>query len=706
MKKTLMLHCVILLLLSAATSFGQTNSTDNNTSKQKTAIAFPIESELEDYSILNIDVPGLLNSAKNGSYIVNVNDKSFDLELEEFSVWADDCKFYEIGDNGKIEIYPELSTSFKGKVTGDENSSVCLTVSADQSWVSGFISSGNEMFYIEPRKTVETSRHTSGEHYFYSTIDVPEFGDFCNYEGSGIEIIENLKSKSPERGAMTLNIDVHCDYEYYALNTANWFSRAQVIFVNTASIFSSAINVTFTPGEVTVATSWQDPFKTNDDDDLLNGYQDIWTRKHDTNRRQLLHVLSGKALDNGHLGLALLGGLGRSKGYSISQQLPLFLALPDNDYCRTMVTVHEIGHKFAADHKYATTEGTLNVLCGFTYYTIMYPTFWGDCTVNHFAPGNLTVMEQYADLLNVFITPKLLFSLNNDNRFTRTENIDFEIRVGNKDNPFYFIALESDLTNNNYEWRNYDGSGTGSAILPSGDGPKELIAYGFDANSNMGHKSVTIILDKTAPSAISDLNSTSHIVDVNSDDATIDICWESATDATAGVKGYSYQWLKVGSLQVEPDSVIETDHLTLCTTSPELMEGTWTFQIRAVDSAYNLGAVVSSGPYIIASITGIDDTESDMLPDEFTLEQNYPNPFNPETEIKFTLPRASVVTLEIYNVLGKRIRTLVNGQLSAGFKTISWDGCNDLGQDMSTGMYFYRLQTDQLAETKKMLLLK
>ncbi|MEK7631710.1 MAG: peptidoglycan DD-metalloendopeptidase family protein [Patescibacteria group bacterium] len=89
------------------------------------------------------------------------------------------------------------------------------------------------------------------------------------------------------------------------------------------------------------------------------------------------------------------------------------------------------------------------------------------------------------------------------------------------------------------------------------------------------------------------------------------------------------------------------------------------------------------------------------LPTVFALNQNYPNPFNPATTIAYSLPSATHVTLDIYNVLGQRVTTLVDEQQAAGEHTATWDA-----NPFSSGVYFYRIQTEEATETKKMLLLK
>ena len=99
--------------------------------------------------------------------------------------------------------------------------------------------------------------------------------------------------------------------------------------------------------------------------------------------------------------------------------------------------------------------------------------------------------------------------------------------------------------------------------------------------------------------------------------------------------------------------------------------------------------------------TDVGDANEASLPDYFALKQNYPNPFNPLTEISFALPYASQVRLEIFNVMGQKITTLVEGRLSRGHHNYTWDGSG-----AASGVYFYRLEASGFSETKKMLLLK
>ncbi|MEJ2617785.1 MAG: FlgD immunoglobulin-like domain containing protein, partial [Ignavibacteriaceae bacterium] len=88
------------------------------------------------------------------------------------------------------------------------------------------------------------------------------------------------------------------------------------------------------------------------------------------------------------------------------------------------------------------------------------------------------------------------------------------------------------------------------------------------------------------------------------------------------------------------------------------------------------------------------------------LLQNYPNPFNPETVIGFQIPEANNVTIKIFNSIGQEVRTLLDMQYDEGIHSVIWDGKDNLGKSLSSGVYFYRLQAGTYNQVKKMSLLR
>ncbi|MDP6169042.1 MAG: FlgD immunoglobulin-like domain containing protein, partial [Candidatus Marinimicrobia bacterium] len=83
-----------------------------------------------------------------------------------------------------------------------------------------------------------------------------------------------------------------------------------------------------------------------------------------------------------------------------------------------------------------------------------------------------------------------------------------------------------------------------------------------------------------------------------------------------------------------------------------------------------------------------------------------PNPFNPVTNLSYDLPEDAMVTIAIYDMMGKVVRTLVNGQQSAGYKTLQWNATNNGGRPISAGLYIYTIQAGTFNQTRKMILLK
>ena len=98
--------------------------------------------------------------------------------------------------------------------------------------------------------------------------------------------------------------------------------------------------------------------------------------------------------------------------------------------------------------------------------------------------------------------------------------------------------------------------------------------------------------------------------------------------------------------------------------------------------------------------------ESSVLPETYSLGQNYPNPFNPSTSVEFSLPEGGLVSLCIYNVLGQKVRTLADGFYASGTHSVTWNGYDDGGSSVSSGVYFYRIEASSFIETRKMILLK
>ncbi|RPH96881.1 MAG: T9SS C-terminal target domain-containing protein, partial [Calditrichaeota bacterium] len=125
------------------------------------------------------------------------------------------------------------------------------------------------------------------------------------------------------------------------------------------------------------------------------------------------------------------------------------------------------------------------------------------------------------------------------------------------------------------------------------------------------------------------------------------------------------------------------------------------------------GIVLDSPPYSAIymlvdghkDLTDVENTELNV-PNQFSLQQNYPNPFNPSTAMDYHLHKSGFVRLTIFDVTGKRVRTLVEEHQTAGFHQFVWNGSDDNGRQLPSAVYYYSLQTDNYVETKKLTLIR
>ena len=127
------------------------------------------------------------------------------------------------------------------------------------------------------------------------------------------------------------------------------------------------------------------------------------------------------------------------------------------------------------------------------------------------------------------------------------------------------------------------------------------------------------------------------------------------------------------------------------------------FPTKTLSGAYNDTALDGSADAFILKFSSTVDIKkiSNEIPVKYSLHQNYPNPFNPTTNIRYDIPKSSFVKITVYNILGKELATLVNEKLSAGSYEVDWDATS-----YTSGVYFYKLITDNFVDVKKMLLIK
>ena len=223
---------------------------------------------------------------------------------------------------------------------------------------------------------------------------------------------------------------------------------------------------------------------------------------------------------------------------------------------------------------------------------------------------------------------------------------------------------------------------------------------GSSENDN-GFQKFYVNATEEAPSAFDPI---SPVDETTGLDHILDLIWNPAIDPdpidTITYKViYATDWAN----ETTHNEVANITDTVLSITLEDNTEYYWL--VKAADTDGNVTGSNGGEPW--SFIVGELSINSDQsMPETFALHQNYPNPFNPITLIRYDLPKNGFVSIMIYDMLGQRVRTLVSREESAGYKTLYWDSRNDLGVNVSAGIYFVRINFDNVMLSRKMILLR
>ncbi len=149
------------------------------------------------------------------------------------------------------------------------------------------------------------------------------------------------------------------------------------------------------------------------------------------------------------------------------------------------------------------------------------------------------------------------------------------------------------------------------------------------------------------------------------------------------------------------DSVVGTPPDTSYTDAGLVVGQQYYYRATAIDTAGN-----ESDYSDVASATALEIDEAGGVPAEFALHANYPNPFNPVTTIRYDLPEATNITIQVYDILGREIARLIDSAMEPGYHRITWNGRDSAGREVPTGIYIARLLTPEYTKSIKMVLLR
>ena len=242
------------------------------------------------------------------------------------------------------------------------------------------------------------------------------------------------------------------------------------------------------------------------------------------------------------------------------------------------------------------------------------------------------------------------------------------------------------------------GTGTypDNAVPASGMYTYKVVGYNsFDEGLAI---TVTVWVGEDVPDAVSDLT----LTDVSTDELIAQLDW---VNPTTGLHGGTFSEPILGyHIERLPDNV--TFEIAGIATSflDDTIPGTdyYSYEVTAYNSVGNGGTATSN----VLLFGGNEIFFDDIIIAKTELLNNYPNPFNPETNIAFSIKEAGNVIIEVYNMKGQLMKTLINEVKENGNYTITWNGKDNNGKNVSSGVYFYKMETRKYVSTKKMILMK
>jgi len=662
----------------------------------------------------------------------NINSTAV-LELTKFDIVTPETRIVKKTAAGEEEISGQnYILSYTGRVRGMENSFVTLTFSNDK--MVGILMSDKDTYTIGT--TDETDKNNVNYILFQESLR-KVFNNFrCGSETMETpdhikKMINEYKPGISDATPTFLKAKVAIDVDFATYNTfsGNVTNATAWALTQMAAVSATYVKEVNCQLEISYLRVWtvQDPYTSTSGSTMLSQFAIEWNTNQQSVPRAIAHLLSRRSnLDVA--GIAYLGVLCTQNGYGLSATLTGAAPnLPNYTY-DVETTAHEIGHNFGSPHTHncgwvGGPIDTCSDIEGSCYSGPLHPTVGtimsycdisGGTVVMNFGPQPGTLIRNNAEAVGCITANDrpLLIVLPKGGETFRTGSTAAVWWGANSSGN---VNIEY-TTNNGANWSVIQNNvpaqqRTINWVIPYIASTSQAKVRIYDpanpSEADTSDATFKIILNLKAITTTSPAQNTVLNVNPNAINSYQTFRWASA-GSHPSIR-YSWKIKKVGS----PDKKFESDNSGA--DSSATLRYSFLDSIRASynsgDSvltlwsatAYNgVDSITSNSVilYLKRSTVGISQISS-AVPEQYGLFNNYPNPFNPVTNIKFDIPKSSFVKLFIYDSKGAVVSELVNTNLQAGSYSYSFDAAQ-----LSSGVYFYRVEAGSFTDTKRMILLK
>ena len=363
------------------------------------------------------------------------------------------------------------------------------------------------------------------------------------------------------------------------------------------------------------------------------------------------------------------------------------------------------------------------------YRAVPLPNFFGDIPMAVTASDGEAVSDTFFTVLSVIPVNDIPEIVNPLADINVEEDADtMMISLSGTETVPYFVDVDGDsiefdvhVSGSDIFHLMVDGHDIEISFMENMHGSDTIYVSGTDGSGAFALDTIVVTVSSvndipTAFSLLSPEDSTEVIITQASvlQNITIDVAWSPSSDADGDTVGYGFV-LFSGPYSVSTPALYTVDVPITALSIPHsaaaaLLEAAGYQSITCDWMVFATDGQDTTASTEIRTIT-IDarpvlSTDELAMPEVFALHQNYPNPFNPSTRIKYDLPEAQNVQIMIYDIMGRKVRTLINEYQDIGYRTIRWDATDDFGRAVSAGMYVYTIHAGDYRQVKKMVLLK